>query len=200
MYGNQFDLYGYLQQLNQAIQQQQLEIQRLQKSLVLIQTEIKDLKAKPSTTIEKVEYKFDQLKIETLEGTLNIGLNPYNSEQVEDFSVNQGKVNVPQQSFAPQIQESVRQSILHYLDQEGYKKIQSVQQRTGTPLNEDYYDFMIQDVKRQLDGRVQYYLEQTTSDQWSNEERSAETIEQVIHKMKLDIDGAFLAFVQHLPK
>ena len=34
-----------------------------------------------------MEYKFDQLKVETLEGTLNIGLNPSDLQGIEDFSV-----------------------------------------------------------------------------------------------------------------
>jgi spore germination protein PC len=201
MYYNQFDLAGYLQQLNQFIQQQQTEISRLQESLQSLQDEVKEFKTKPYTNIEKIEYKFDQLKVETLEGTLNIGLNPYNTDQIEEFAVNQGELNVPQANrFTPQIQETIQNSILQHLDQDGYGRIQTIQQRLGTPYNESYYDFMIQDVKRQLDGRIHYYLEQTKPEQWSNEERSKETVEQVIHKLKLDIDQAFTAFVQHLPK
>ena len=42
------------------------------------------LKEAPSTKIDRIEYKFDQLKIETLEGTLNIGLNPLSPDhQIE---------------------------------------------------------------------------------------------------------------------
>jgi spore germination protein PC len=201
MYYQNVDWNGYLYQLNQQIQLQQVEIQKLQSSLAAIQAEIKELKKKPCTNIEKVEYKFDQLKVETLAGTLNIGLNPYNSEQVEDFAVNQGKLNVPgANAFSPENQTMIRNSILQYLDEEGYKDIQTLEQRLGTPLNEAYYEFMIQDVKRQLDARIQYYLEQTTPDQWEGDQRSKATVEQVIQKMKEDINGAFVAFIQHLPK
>ena len=36
-----------------------------------------------------MEYKFDQLKVENLNGTLNIGLNPFSTkeQQIEDFQV-----------------------------------------------------------------------------------------------------------------
>lgn len=36
-----------------------------------------------------MEYKFDQLKVENLNGTLNIGLNPFSAkgQQIEDFQV-----------------------------------------------------------------------------------------------------------------
>jgi spore germination protein PC len=201
MYYQNFDLNGYLYQLNQQLQLQQAEIQKLQTSLAAIQAEMKELKKKPCTNIEKIEYKFDQLKVETLEGTLNIGLNPYNSEQVEDFAVNQGKLNVPGSgALSPENQAMIRNSILQYLDEEGYRDIQNLEQRLGTPLNEAYYDFMIQDVKRQLDARIHYYLEQTTPDQWEGEQRSNETVKQVTQKIQEDINGAFIAFIQHLPK
>ena len=42
-----------------------------------------------------MEYKFDQLKVETLEGTLNIGLNPSDLQAIEDFSVPNGKGKGP---------------------------------------------------------------------------------------------------------
>jgi spore germination protein PC len=201
MYYQNLDWNGYFYQLNQQIQLQQVEIQKLQSSLAAIQAELKELKKKPCTNIERVEYKFDQLKVETLEGTLNIGLNPYNSEQVEDFAVSQGKLNVlGANAFSPENQAVIRDSILQYLEQEGYETINNLEQRTGTPLNEAYYEFMIQDVKRQLDARIQFYLEQTTPDQWNGKERSKATTEQIIQKMKEDINEAFSAFIKHLPR
>ncbi|WP_456275918.1 spore germination protein GerPC [Bacillus sp. AK128] len=198
---NQYDLTPYLQQLHQYIQQQQREINNLQKSILTLQTEMKELKTKPATNIEKIEYKFDQLKVETLEGTLNIGLNPYNTDQVEEFAVNQGGLNVPpNQALLPQIQQRVRQSIDEHLSANGYQMIQDIENKLGVPHNESYYDFMIQDVKRQLEGRINYYLEQVPVEQRSNEERSELVVEQVTLKLKSDIDQAFSAFIQHLPK
>ncbi|KAA0547640.1 spore gernimation protein GerPC [Bacillus sp. BGMRC 2118] len=201
MYYQNYDLTNYIHQLQQQIQYQQIEIQKMQTSLASVQSELKELKKKPSTTIEKIEYKFDQLKVETLEGTLNIGLNPYNDEQIEDFDVTQGKLKVPgANTFTPEIQSTIRDSILNYLDHEGYASIQSLEQRSRTKLNEAHYDFMIQDVKRQLDTRILYYLEQTTPKQWENENNVKETTQRIIEKMKEDINGAFLTFVQHLPQ
>lgn len=198
---NQYDLAAYFQQYNQYLQQQQTEITKLQQSMEALQAEIKELKTKPGTTIERIEYKFDQLKVERLEGTLNIGLNPYNTDQVDEFAVNQGALNVPpQQALLPQIQQRIRQSIHDHLDQNGYETIRAVEQKLGVPPNEAYYDFMVQDVKRQLDGRIQYYLEQTPKEQWGNEERSNEGADQVIEKMKYDIEQAFSSFLQHLPR
>ena len=41
-----------------------------------MEQKITELQSRPSVHVEKLEYKFDQLKVEKLEGTLNIGLNP----------------------------------------------------------------------------------------------------------------------------
>ncbi|WP_246938663.1 spore germination protein GerPC [Bacillus pinisoli] len=198
---NQYDFSAYLQQLYQYIQKQQTDINNMQQSIQALQAEIKELKAKPATNIERIEYKFDQLKVETLEGTLNIGLNPYNSDQVEEFAVNQGALNVPpQQALLPQIQQRIRQSIHDHLDTNGFETIRAIEQKLAIPQNEAYYDFMIQDVKRQLDGRIQYYLEQTPKEQWGHEERSNDVVEHITVRMKQDIEQAFTAFLQHLPR
>lgn len=201
MHYNQIDIVNYLQELGRFVQRQQSEIQDLQSSIKLLKAELKEVKSKPYTNIEKLEYKFDQLKVETLEGTLNIGLNPYNNEQIEEFSVNQGQSNVKQaKAYTQNNQDTIRNRILQYLDNEGNHRIHDVQKRTGAPLDEAYSDFMIQDVKKQLDSRILYYLNQTSSENWSCEEKSIESEDLIIEKIKQDIDGAFSAFIQHLPR
>ena len=81
------DLYVYIQQLYDYMKRQHQEIAQLQTSMAQLSEEIKKLKEKPSITVERLEYKFDQLKVETLEGTLNIGLNPSDLNNIDDLSV-----------------------------------------------------------------------------------------------------------------
>ena len=78
----------------QRIQLQEQCIQNLEQKISMLQTEIEELKARPYTKIDNIEYKFDQLKVEKLNGTLNIGLNPFSKEAVEDFSVTGDKIQV----------------------------------------------------------------------------------------------------------
>ena len=62
-----------------------------------------------------MEYKFDQLKVETLEGTLNIGLNPSDLQGIEDFSVpgNKGTLHPKERmSMFTEIESSINRSIL----------------------------------------------------------------------------------------
>lgn len=83
------DIYTYLHQLQQALQAQQTAILNLEDQVRLLQEELNELKNRPSSSVGKVEYKFDQLKVENLNGTLNIGLNPFSAkgQQIEDFQV-----------------------------------------------------------------------------------------------------------------
>ncbi len=79
--------------------------------------ELQQLKEKPAVHVDRIEYKFDQLKVETLEGTLNIGLNPSDLSGIEDFAVQNQTVSTP---FSPkaQMQRSmkVEEAIYQYLE------------------------------------------------------------------------------------
>ena len=63
----------------------------------------------------ELEYKFDQLKVETLEGTLNIGLNPTDLQGIEDFSV-PNKNGAASPSRTDGIFTEIENSIHQYLD------------------------------------------------------------------------------------
>ena len=66
---------------------QDQKIRSLQQKMISMEQKITELQNRPPVHVEKMEYKFDQLKVETLEGTLNIGLNPTDLQGIEDFSV-----------------------------------------------------------------------------------------------------------------
>ena len=58
---------------------------------------IKELGEQPPIKIDKIEYKFEQLKIDSLDGTLNIGLNPLTPDNLEDIIINEKpEVTFPQ--------------------------------------------------------------------------------------------------------
>ena len=59
----------------------------MQKKIQSLEKQVSEFTKSSSCSIERMEYKFDQLKVETLEGTLNIGLNPSDLQGIEDFSV-----------------------------------------------------------------------------------------------------------------
>lgn len=82
--------------------------------MIAIQTELNRMKENPGTRIDRVEYKFDQLKIERLEGTLNIGLNPAEQEQVENFQIGQraGNRDAPAGNGRPALAKTQDSSLM----------------------------------------------------------------------------------------
>ena len=86
------DFYQILQSIQSHIYKQDRMIQHLQKKMKSLEKKVEQLEGRPPVHIDRMEYKFDQLKVETLEGTLNIGLNPSDLQGIEDLSVPNKKV------------------------------------------------------------------------------------------------------------
>jgi spore germination protein PC len=196
------DLYIYLQQLQQFIQQQQEKINALETQLAQLTEQIEELKQRPSSSIGKVEYKFDQLKVENLNGTLNIGLNPFTSkgEIIEDFNVETETLKVnPETQVNPDFYQDIIQEMHRYLDEEAYSRILHFEQEERTPLDDMYRQMMIDDIKKQMEHRLPYYLSQVQPhpEITSNPQYMKNVI---IQAMKQDIDKAFLSFIQHIPR
>ncbi|KIV76317.1 MULTISPECIES: spore germination protein GerPC [Bacillus] len=195
------DIYTYLHQLQQALQIQQQTILNLEEQVRLLQEELNELKSRPSSSIGKVEYKFDQLKVENLNGTLNIGLNPFSSkgQQIEDFQVDTETLKVnPETETNPDFYQGILQEMHRYLDEEAYSRILHFEQEERTPLDEMYRQMMVDDIKKQMEHRLPYYLSQVQSYEGiSTDPDYLRDI--IIQAMKQDIDKAFLSFIQHIP-
>ncbi|PFK43380.1 spore gernimation protein GerPC [Bacillus cereus] len=195
------DVYIYLQQFQQALQKQQETIHTLEEQVRKLTEELDELKSRPSSSIGKVEYKFDQLKVENLNGTLNIGLNPFgaHSQQIEDFQVDTETLKVnPETQTNPDFYQDIIQEMHRYLDEEAYGRILHFEQEERTPLDDMYRQMMIDDIKKQMEHRLPYYLSQVQpyEDITSNPQYMKDVI---IQAMKQDIDKAFLSFIQHIP-
>lgn len=91
-----------LQEQEDTIKQLQLELEKLR------QQQLRETAPTPTLHVDKIEYRFDQLKVETLEGSLQIGLSTSNPEQlplmIEDIMMQQKSENAaafsaPNQSY-----------------------------------------------------------------------------------------------------
>ena len=80
--------YSYSIQLQRYLEAQDKRILQLEQEIKHLTEEISLLKNKPPIHVEKIEYKFDQLKVESLDGTLNIGLNPNDLNNIDEFAIN----------------------------------------------------------------------------------------------------------------
>ncbi|AZB42283.1 spore gernimation protein GerPC [Bacillus sp. FJAT-42376] len=194
-YGN--DMGSYLQQLCTCIQSQANKIQQLEAMIQKMSDDLQALKNMPSTNIEKIEYKFDQLKVETLEGTLNIGLNPTDPEPIENFEVIQkgqqvGKLEreVNGETYAIALDQ-----LNTYLTEECIHMLEIQEQRHSRKLNEEQRKMVIDDIRKQIDTRVQYYLK-TANFQEGDPEAQAD---QITERVKEEIAQSVDHFIKYLP-
>ncbi|MEH7383668.1 spore germination protein GerPC [Bacillus sp. JJ1533] len=192
--------FSYIQNLYQYIQQQNLRINQLEQSLKEIQTQMAELKKQPATTIERIEYKFDQLKVETLEGTLNIGLNPMNGEPIEDFSVGQGKMNIPDVRHVHKgLLDEIQDNIDEYLSNEGPELIEGIAKQERTALDEGHSGFIIDDIQKQIPDRILHYLNQNHTE-LQNPSNEMQVFQNIINHIKNDIKSSITTYIKHLPK
>lgn len=196
----------YVQQLASHIQMQNERIRKLEQGMNQLQQQLKELEENPTTKIEKIEYKFDQLKIETLEGTLNIGLNPTQPESIDDFTISS---TIPQGTIDPllgssstrtiptDIAQEIHGKMKEELDQNGYTLISEILAERNMQIADPYYEFIMEDIKKQLEQRVAFHLQQMDPQQL--EVHRDEVITHVVMKLQEEVKKGIHAFLTYLP-
>ena len=193
------EFYQYLKRLHGYVEHQSKKIAKLEKMILEMHKEIASLKERPPVQIGNIEYKFDQLKVETLEGTLNIGLNPTDLEGIEDFTVDQKAVNVPipqKQLFKRTIE--LENTLYQYLESDLEKIYRDAQANLGINVDDSYFTFIKDDIKKQLSGRVAYHLKELSATS-RGEEFSSEINGKVIDLLKQEIQNGVFLFLKNLP-
>jgi spore germination protein PC len=185
-----------LQWVHMTLQAQENRIATLEHTIQKLQEEMEQLKDKPSIRVDKIEYKFDQLKVETLDGTLNIGLNPSDLANIEDFAVENQSLNTPIHPKA-QMQRSMKieESVYQYLETELPALFKETQNQLNIRLDDSYLDFIKQDILKQLPARIEYHIQNTREHE--SEQNTEDTIIQLI---KQEIRKGVLIFINHLPE
>lgn len=127
-------------QLEQRVQQlqdeiaihQQEPINQLATEVHQLQYEISLLKNQRPVIVEKMEYKFDQLKVEKLEGTLNIGVTPNSLGNIDELVTNDQTIeDVPIQPQQSQSFQQIKNHIEQYLKRELPKEINAIEKNTN---------------------------------------------------------------------
>lgn len=193
------EFYQYMKRLHVYVEHQSKKIVKLEKMILEMHREIASLRERPPVQIGNIEYKFDQLKVETLEGTLNIGLNPSDLEGIDDFSVDQKAVNVPipqKQLFKRTIE--LETTLYQYLESDLENIYRDAQANLGINVDDAYFTFIKDDIKKQLSGRVAYHLKELSVTN-RGEEFSPEINEKVIDLLKQEIQNGVFLFLKNLP-
>jgi spore germination protein PC len=204
MYYN-YDLMGTIQHLYQCLEAQQRKIDYLELKIEELQNGFNTLKQENAGKVERIEYKFDQLKVERLEGTLNIGITPSGGiepSSIEDFSINRNTIDVsnattPQQN--PVVFENIKRDVHHYLNTGCYDVMTSLERQYNYQLDGPYRDFIVEDVRKQIDSRIHYYLRGVPIVE-NDENKLRELEEMTTQKVVNDINKTIEQFIQYLPQ
>jgi len=212
-----------IDQLEQTVNQLQQTVNQLQQTVTKLQTDISSVKEQSRIHIDKIEYNFDQLKVEKLDGTLTIGLNPSTLRGIEDFSVNgtpvgsdgfpgfmnesmaeagpesgPGMPGQPSAASGSAIQQDVSSGIDQYLQQEVQADLRSLEQKYRQPLDDGYRELILDDIRKQLDTRIQHYVNQYRGVGFKEPMEAITT--GIMEKTKQDILSALETYIASLPK
>ncbi|MDF2721220.1 MAG: spore germination protein GerPC [Paenibacillus sp.] len=187
----------YFEQLNAYLHWQSQKLLELEAKVAQLQQQVEALQKQRPVTVEKIEYKFDQLKIEKLDGTLHIGISPEIGKSIEQMSVDGQDVDTdpppPKQSDS---HTRIRQQADDYLHESGRTRIAQLEQSYGLVLGESYTHIMIEDMKAQLDSRIAHYEQSYASVRASPDGAAMEA--DIVAKLIADIDAAIELHLQQL--
>ncbi|WP_258535727.1 spore germination protein GerPC [Bacillus sp. 03113] len=184
-------LQQYIQSVNAFLQEQEKRIRSLERTINELKKELMKIKEKPSIHVDKIEYKFDQLKVESLDGTLNIGLNPSDLQNIDEFAVNNQDVKTP---LSPKermnIEMEIEEAIYQFLESELPTIVTDIQMKTNRTIDDSLLTFIKEDIKKQLPQRIEHYLKQYPLN---------EKIETMINQLKMDIKNGIITFISQMP-
>ncbi|VXB26602.1 conserved hypothetical protein [Bacillus sp. 349Y] len=185
------------QQLYQYIENLHSKIAALEKRMNDLSAELQNMRDSPSINVEKIEYKFDQLKVESLDGTLNIGLNPNSlKETIEDLAVEQN-VNVKSMQDLGPYKARLAEAVGGYIKEELPVLIQDNEMQFQRSLDPQYHDMIQQDLLNQMPGRIEFYLE--TIPYMEGRHTKEEWEAKVLSRIKQDIQTALYTFMSQMP-
>jgi len=199
-------LYAMMRQLYSNMMWQNEKLLSMEKMMQQLQKEVEELKLlhQKTSMVDRIEYKFDQLKVEKLEGTLNIGITPQGVKTLEDFTVNDhplGKMNPVQPEYNPsepnaaEVEEitdsenfrSIRQEVYQYIQHDLPMDIKRLEQQHNMILGSDYRQMVYNDIQKQVEKRILYYINEMNN-------KALHEPDTIVNKVKNDIHTAL---VQH---
>lgn len=193
----QNDFYSFINQLASQLKRHEEKLAKLEKAHADFAKTIETLKNQPPINVERIDYHFDQLKIERLDGTLNIGLNPQDLQEMDEFSIPTPHFRKEQSEKSKVQLNQLQDKFNTYLEKELPLFIEKAKKEMGLELDESYAAFIQEDIRRQLPERLAFYsqkLAKTRRNLSVNEE------EQEIYQMTIhDIQQAIYAFLRQFP-
>ncbi|MFD2116092.1 spore germination protein GerPC [Paenibacillus yanchengensis] len=197
---------SWANQVQLKIGEMEQTINTLQQQLITMEERLNQAENKPQYTIENIEYRFDQLKVEQLDGTLNIGMTspftPTEQAPMIDQIVLPKKLNTAPPHANSKKQESrtigaIDERVQHYWQQESPRIIQGLEQHYKIALDPHHRQLLTKDIAQQLEGRTRYYME-TISAKQPNDSSEQHLHEQVLQKTIDDSKQALMRYFEQI--
>lgn len=187
------NLYWYLQEILRQTAWQSQKLSLLEKQIGEIRESLSALQAQRSTHIERIEYNFEQLKVETLEGTLVIGLTQSDQGTIDEMTV-EGKTFEDiaiNKKDSPAFQR-ISDEIGDFIRKDLASEIDSRAEQYKMPVDSDLREAMIEDLQRQVGDRIVVYLNQTEGKQAVDDAKEREICGKVRQDMLSALDQFFI--------
>lgn len=171
----------------------ELELARLAPKLEDLEESVASLENQPSTRIDKIEYRFEQLKVDTLSGSLHIGLAHGAEGLIEDLQAANADAKNIQLSgpAAPdQAYTQAMASMQDYLGQGLPQDINEAAGEAGIPLAPELRQRITEDLSRQAEQRFMLYIKEHPF----AENAAAEDALPVVEKVRQDVRNGLKTF------
>ncbi|WP_010093660.1 spore germination protein GerPC [Ornithinibacillus scapharcae] len=147
---NMYEWRNHIYELQQITYKQSEQIRLLEEKVN--QLEMK-LQHTSSPSIDKIEYHFDQLKIERLDGTLHIGLSPNELANIDDLGIPKFQHK--------QVQNELKQKLVppinHFINEQGPEIIRNLSEKNNMTIPKKLEGDIIHDILSQVPDRIAYY-------------------------------------------
>lgn len=178
----------YLQQLFQQLHKVSDRLDQLEKTISKLSQNIEDLKQKDTAPPNQIQYHFDQIKIEKLEGTLNIGTTPGEGKSIDNIAVDNKPVPPQANPEIDRLTANVRKQILLYLSEEVPCLFDYLLKTNNLPLSDSYKTQVLDDIGKQIDDRIVIYVKQVNDLPELTDEQ--QKVDLVTSQLKRDIQTA----------
>lgn len=147
---NMYEWQNHIYELQQITYKQSEKIRLLEEKVNQLETQLQHTS---SPSIDKIEYHFDQLKIERLDGTLHIGLSPNELANIDELGIppfqNKQVQNGLKQKLTPPINQ--------FINEQGPEIIRNLSEKNNKTIPKKLEGDIIHDILSQVPDRIAFY-------------------------------------------
>ncbi|MBH5318097.1 hypothetical protein I6N90_09785 [Paenibacillus sp. GSMTC-2017] len=206
--------------VEKRLKEQQEQLEQLRCTVADLCAQLKKVEERPTYNIESIAYSFDQLKVEKLDGTLNIGMTApgMGSSSGGSNGGANGEAtfpdNIEQLSVGNQLQfpsaassltppegpyNDIFRKLNTFLDNDAPLILIGHEDELSLPLDPHHRRIIIEDVRKQMPTRIHYYLQRVQKDDKESFDLYPNLlIDRVYGKTKQDAETAISAYMRQL--